>query len=142
MDSAWLFLGSGQLVLALALAYFLHLFRRDARRAALVALVAILNELRDRNIKALLAALALMASEDFQRSDGEVRAGLVDCLNRLRAIHAALTEALLQSLHDCDTEWHLAGRLHGALRSQLDDTADRHWDRVIAHYGAPIKGCA
>ena len=142
MDAATLLLGAGQLALGGILCYLLFLLRRDARRSSLVAIVAVLNDLREKNAKALIAVFALMSSQDYQRSDEPVRAALIDSTNRLRAIQDALTEALLQILRQCDTEWGLAGRLHGAVRAQIDPGAAGHSDRVATQNGLARKGCA
>jgi hypothetical protein len=119
MDATTVLLGAGQLILAVAIGYIAWLVRRDSKRSSLVALVTVLNELRERNGKALASVLALMSSEDFKRGDEQLRAGIIDSSNRLRAIEATITEALLHTLHQCDAEWGFAGRLHAAFRSQL-----------------------
>jgi hypothetical protein len=124
MDAATLLLGTGQLALGMVLCYLLYLLRRDARRSSLVALVGVLNELREKNSKRLAAVFALMSSEAFQRSDEQVRSALIDSTNRLRAIQDAITEALLQTVRQCDSEWRLADRLHAAVRSQIDSGAE------------------
>ena len=119
MDTSTVILGIGQLVLTVTVAYIAWLVRRDARRSSLVSLVTVLNELRERNNKALTASLNSLASGDF-KGDERLRAGVVDSINRLRAIQDAITEAQLHTLHQCDNEWGFAGRLHAALRSQIN----------------------
>ena len=142
MDAATLFLGAGQLALGGVLCYVLFLLRRDARRSSLVAIITVLNDLREKNTKALNAVFALMSSQDYQRSDELARAALLDSTYRLRAIQDAITEALLQTLRQCDSEWRLAGRLHAAVRAQLDQGAEKHSDRFTAQHGLARKGCA
>ena len=58
MDAATLFLGAGQLVLAVVLCNLLYLVRRDARRSSLASLLNVLNELREKNAKALQTVFA------------------------------------------------------------------------------------
>ena len=135
MDTSTLLLGAGQLVLTVALACIAYMVRRDAKRSSLVALVKVLSELRERNSKTLNSILAVMSSEDFKRGDERLHAGLTDSLDRLRAIQAAITEALLHSLHQCDTEWGFSGRLHAAFRSQADADADKVLEKLIAQHG-------
>jgi hypothetical protein len=142
MDAATLLLGAGQLALGGALCCLLYLLRRDSRRSSLVAIIAVLNDLREKNTKALATLFALMTSQAYQRSDEQVRASLIDSANRLRAIQDAITEALLQTLRQCDSEWRLAGRLHAAVRSQIDPGAERQWDRLAAQNGLAHKGWA
>jgi hypothetical protein len=142
MDAATLFLGAGQLALGGILCYLLYLLRRDARRSSLVAIVAVLNDLREKNAKALMAVFALTSSQDYQRSDEPARAALIDSTNRLRAIQDSVTEALLQTIRQCDAEWRLAGRLHAAVRAQLDHGSERHSDLVATQDGLARKGCA
>jgi hypothetical protein len=133
MDSTTVLLGAGQLVLAGAVGYTTYLLRRDSKRSSLVSLVTLLSDLREKNGRVLADFFTLMSSEDFKNGDEQLRAGLIDSTNRLRAIQAAITEALLQALHDCDHEWSLAGRLHAAFRSQVDPSGDKDWDRFLAH---------
>ena len=137
MDKTTLLLGTGQLVLAFAIGYSTYLLRRDSKRSSLVALVTLLNDLREKNARVLADFFTLMSSEDFRRGDEHLRAGLIDSTNRLRAIQAAITEALLHALHDCDAEWGLAGRLHSAFRSQVDPPVSREWDRLLAQRPSP-----
>jgi hypothetical protein len=142
MHADMLLLGTGQLALAVGVCYLLYLLRRDARRSSLVNLLTVLNDLREKNAKALAAVFALTSSEAFKSSDDQVRDNLLDSTNRLRAIQDAVTEALLQTLRQCDSEWRLAGRLHSAIRSQLDTDAARKWERELAQHAVPQKGCA
>lgn len=135
MDTSTLLLGAGQLVLTMAVAYIAYLLRRDSKRSSLVALVKVLSELRERNSKALTAILTMMSSEDFKHGGEPLRAGLIDTTDRLRAIQAAITEALLHTLHQCDTEWGFAGRLHAAFRSQADADADKMLEKLITQHG-------
>ncbi len=135
MDTSTLLLGAGQLVLTMAVAYIAYVVRRDSKRSSLVALVKVLSELRERNGKALTAILAMMSTEDFKRGGEPLRAGLIDTTDRLRAIQAAITEALLHTLHQCDTEWGFAGRLHEAFRSQADADADKMLEKLITQHG-------
>ena len=139
MDTSLLLLGAGQLALTFAIGYIIHLMRRDSKRSSLVALVTVLNELREKNGKALAAFFTLMSSEDFKHGDEQLRAGLIDSANRLRAIEATVTEALLEALRKCDAEWHLAGRLHAAFRSQIASTNDKDWERLLAHIPAAAR---
>ena len=122
---ATLLLGAGQLALGGVLCYLLYLLRRDARRSSLVRIIGVLNEIREKNTKGLSVVLALMATEAFQRSDEPVRAALIDSTNRLRAVQDAITEALLQTVRQCDSEWRLDGRLHEVIRFQIDHGAER-----------------
>jgi hypothetical protein len=131
MDSTTLLLGAGQLALTVTVGYIAYLTRRDAKRSSLVALVTILNELREKNGKALAAFFALMASDDFKHGDEQLRAGLIDSTQRLRAIQGTVTEALLDTLRKCDSEWGLAGRLHTAFRAQVTSTETRDWERLL-----------
>jgi hypothetical protein len=133
MDTTTVLLVAGQIVLAGAVGYTTYLLRRDSKRSSLVSLVTLLCDLREKNGRVLADFFTLMASKDFKQGDEQLRAGLIDSTNRLRAIQAATTEALLHALHDCDAEWGLAGRLHAAFRSQIDPTGDRDWDRFLAH---------
>jgi len=135
MDTSTVILGIGQLVLTVAVAYIAWLVRRDARRSSLVSLVTVLNELRERNNRALAASLSSLSSGDFKQGDEQLRAGVVDSINRLRAIQDAITEAQLHTLHQCDNEWGFAGRLHSALRSQLNFSADSDRENRLAHHG-------
>ncbi len=141
MNTSTVLLGAGQLALTVAIAYIAYLVRRDSKRSSLVALVKVLSELRERNGRALTAILNMMSSEDFKRGDEPLRAGLIDSTNRLRAIQAAITEALLHTLHQCDTEWGFAGRLHAAFRSQVELDADKVLEKLIAQDGcSSVKG--
>jgi hypothetical protein len=133
MDNTMVFLCLGQLFLTGAVGYTTYLLRRDSKRSSLVSLVTLLSELREKNGRVLADFFTLMSSDDFKQGDEQLRAGLIDSTNRLRAIQAAITEALLQALHDCDAEWGLAGRLHAAFRSQVDPTGNNDWDRFLAH---------
>ena len=135
MDTTTLLLGTGQLVLTIAVAYITYLLRRDSRRSSLVSLVTLLSDLREKNARVLADFFKLMASDDFKAGDEELRAGLIDSTNRMRAIQAAVTEALLHALRDCDAEWKLAGRLHAAFRSQVDPGAGKEWERLPAGRG-------
>ncbi len=137
MDTATLLLGAGQVVLAVAVGYIAYLLRRDAKRSSLAALITVLGELREKNGKALAAVLALMASDDFRRGDQQLRSGLIDSSNHLRAIEAAVTEALLHTLRQCDAEWGFAGRLYAAFRSQAQPGAEKQWERAVAQPGTP-----
>jgi hypothetical protein len=132
MEASTLLLASGQLVLTLAVGYMTYVMRREFKRSSLADLVNLLSELRDRNGKALATFFTLMSSEDFKKGDDELRAGLIDSVNRLRAIQAATTEALLHIVHECDTEWGLAGRLHGAFRSQIQASTSKETERLLA----------
>jgi hypothetical protein len=136
MDTTTLLLGAGQLLLAVAIGCIAWMVRRDSKRSSLVALVSVLNELRERNGKSLAAVLNLMSSDDFKRGDSQLRAGIIDCSNRLRAIQATVTEALLHTLHQCDAEWGFAGRLHEAFRSQLSPGGGKDWEKLLAQHGA------
>ena len=136
MNAATFLLATGQLLLAVAIGYIAWVVRREAKRSSLVALVTVLNELYERNRKSLAAVYALMSSADFKQGDEQVRAGVVDSGDRLRAIQAAITEALLYTLHQCDAEWGFAGRLHEAFRSQLGSGLDKDWERV-ARFSMP-----
>lgn len=132
MDSATLWLAAGQLILALAVGYIAWQVRRDCRRASLVALVSVLNELRERNNKNLAAVLARISSEDFKQCDERLRAGILDDGTRLRAVEATLAEAMLYTLHRCDSEWGFAGRLHEAFRSQIDfDSGTKKSEKLV-----------
>lgn len=133
MDSTTVLLGAGQLILTGAVGYTTYLLRRDSKRSSLVSLVTLLSDLREKNGRVLADFFTLMSSDDFKRGDEQLRAGLIDSTNRLRAIQAAITEALLHALHDCDSEWGLAGRLHASFRSQLDPTGTKDWDRFLEH---------
>jgi len=137
MDTTTLLLGTGQLVLTIAVGYFTYLLRRDSRRSSLVSLVTLLSDLREKNARVLADFFKLMCSDDFKQGDQELRAGLIDSTNRMRAIQAAVTEALLHALHDCDAEWKLAGRLHAAFRSQVDPGGGKEWDRLPAQREMP-----
>jgi hypothetical protein len=134
MDTATLFLGAGQLVLTLAVGYLTYLLRREFKRSSLADLVSLLTELRDKNTKALATFFTLMSSEDFKNGDAELRAGLIDSSNRLRAIQAATTEALLHIVHQCDAEWGLAGRLHASFRSHLDALTDKDPKHLLSDH--------
>ena len=140
METTTVLLGSGQLVLTLAVVYTMYLLRRGARRSSLVALVELLNDLREKNGRVLAEFFALMASEDFKKGDAELRSGLIDSTNRLRAIQAAITEALLQALRECHREWSLAGRLHAAFRSQVSPGGDKQLERFLAQEGLRQAG--
>ncbi|HWX20127.1 MAG TPA: hypothetical protein VN578_09510 [Candidatus Binatia bacterium] len=142
MDAATLLFGAGQLALVGVLCSLLYHLRRDTLRSSLAALLTVLIDLREKNTKALQTVFGLIASDAFQRWDEQVRSGLLDSARRLRAIQDATTEALLQTLRQCDSEWRLAGRLHSALRSQLDPGADRQWERWTPQENLPQKGCA
>jgi len=133
MHAATLLIGAAQMALLGVVCYLLFLLHRDSRRASLVALITVLNDLREKNAHALTAVLTLMASDSFRLSDEAVRAGLLDSAKRLRAIQDAITEALLQTLRQCDADWKLSGRLHAALRSQLDPGTDRQWEQLAGH---------
>lgn len=135
MDITTAFLGAGQLILTGAVGYTTYLLRRDAKRSSLVSLVTLLSDLREKNGRVLADFFTLMSSDDFRQGDERLRAGLIDSTNRLRAIQASITEALLHALHDCDTEWGLAGRLHSAFRSQVDPAGDKDWDRFLTPRG-------
>jgi len=134
MDTATLLLVAGQLALTIAIGYITYLTRRDAKRSSLVALVTVLNELREKNGKALAAFYALMNSDDFKHGDEQLRAGLIDSTNRLRAIQGTVTEALLDALRKCDNEWGLAGRLHTVFRSQAGSIDGKEWERLAAQH--------
>ena len=125
MDSTTLLLGAGQLLLAVAVGYIAWVVRRDSRRASLVALVTVLNELRERNNKALAAVVARISSEDFKQASEQFRAGLLESGTRLRAVQATISEAMLHTLHQCDSEWGFAGRLHDAFRCQIDSDEEK-----------------
>jgi hypothetical protein len=99
-----------------------------------VALVSVLNELRERNGKSLASFLSLMSSDDFKRGDEQLRAGLIDTTNRLRAVQATITEALLDTLRKCDSEWGLAGRLHTAFRSQIAPETDKDLQKLLLQH--------
>jgi hypothetical protein len=133
MDTPTLFLGTGQLVLTLAVGYMTYVIRRDSKRSSLADLVTLLSDLREKNSKALTTSLTLMSSDEFRQGDEQLRDGLIDSTNRLRAVQAAITEALLHTVHECDTEWGLRGRLHAAFRSQVNVAADKDSDRVLTH---------
>jgi hypothetical protein len=137
MSMTTLLLGAGQCVLAVAVGCIAWQGKRESRRSSLVALVTVLNELRERNNESLAAILRLMSSEDFKLGDPQLRAGILDSGNRLRAIHAAVTEALLHTLRECDHEWGFAGRLHAAFRSQLTGNGGTDWRKLMAEYGVP-----
>ena len=139
MDTPLLLLGAGQLALTFAMGYIIHLMRRDSKRSSLVALVTVLNELREKNGKALAAFFTLMSSEDFKHGDEQLRAGLIDSASRLRAIQATVTEALLEALRRCDAEWRLAGRLHAAFRSQITAAADKDWEKLLTQTPAVAR---
>ena len=132
MNTTTVLLLAGQFVLTFIVGYLVLLMRRDSRRSSLMALVGLLSELREKNSQALSAFFELIASEDFKRGDRQVRADLIDVTNHLRAIQAAITEALLQIVRQCDSEWGLAGQLHAAFRSQANSDTDREWDRLLA----------
>jgi hypothetical protein len=136
MDTTTLLLGAGQLALTIAIGYITYLTRRDSKRSSLVALVTVLNELREKNGKALTAFFALMTTDAFKHGDEQLRAGLIDSTNRLRAIQGTVTEALLDALRKCDSEWGLAGRLHTAFRSQVGSLGDKEWDRLAEQHQA------
>jgi len=133
MDITTVLLGTGQLLLTCAVGYTTYLFRRDSNRSSLVSLVTLLSDLREKNGRVLADFFTLMSSDDFRQGDQQLRAGLIDSTQRLRAIQAATTEALLHALHDCDEEWGLAGRLHAAFRSQVDPAGEKDWDRFLEH---------
>ncbi len=138
METSTILLGTGQLALTLAVGYIAHLLQRDSKRSSLVALVTLLNNMLDKNGKSLAAMFSLMSSNDFKTGDQMLRSGLIDATNRLQAIHTAVTEALLQTLHECDSEWGLAGRLHGAVRAQVDPAVpatEKDWPRVVTQPG-------
>jgi len=137
MDTSTILLGTGQVVLTLAVGYITYALRRDSRRSSLVALITVLNELREKNGKSLASFLALMASDDFKSGDEQLRAGVIDTINRLRAIQATVTEALLDTLRKCDNEWALAGRLHAAFRSQIADATAKDWEKLPLEHPAP-----
>jgi hypothetical protein len=134
MDTATLLLGAGQLALTIAIGYITYLTRRDAKRSSLVALVTVLNELREKNGKALAASFTLMSSDDFKHGDEQLRTGLIDSTNRLRAIQSTVTEALLDALRKCDNEWGLAGRLHNVFRSQSSSLDAKEWERLATQH--------
>jgi hypothetical protein len=134
MDTSLILLGTGQLALTLAVGYIAYLTRRESRRSSLVALVSVLNELRERNGKSLASFLSLMSSDDFKRGDEQLRAGLIDTTNRLRAVQATITEALLDTLRKCDSEWGLAGRLHTAFRSQIAPETDKDLQKLLLQH--------
>ncbi len=136
MDSTTVLLGTGQLLLAMAVGYVAWLGRRDARRSSLAALVTVLNELRKRNDAALADLSSRMTSHDFAQSNDELRAGLIDGGNRLRAIEAEITEALLHTLRQCDAEWGFAGRLHEAFRAESNFEKD--WRLRLPQHGARL----
>lgn len=136
MDATTLLLATGQLLLAITIGYIAWVVRREAKRSSLVALVTVLNELYERNRKSLSAVYTLMTSTDFKEGDEQLRADVIDSGDRLRAIQAAITEALLYTLHQCDSEWGFAGRLHEAFRSQLGSGLDKDWAKV-ARYPTP-----
>ena len=136
MDATTLLLAAGQLLLAVAIGYIAWVVRREAKRSSLVALVTVLNQLYERHSKSLAAVHALMSSSDFQRGDEHLRAGIIDSGKHLRAIQAAITEALLYTLHQCDSEWGFTGRLHEAFRSQLGPGLARDWEKA-ARYPTP-----
>jgi len=137
MDSTTLLLGAGQLMLAVAVGYIAWVVRRDSRRASLVALVTVLNELRERNNKALAAVLARISSEDFKQCNEQLRAGIIDSGTRLRAVQATIAEAMLHTLHQCDAEWGFAGRLHEAFRSHIDSDEAKDEEKLLAQHGLP-----
>ncbi len=130
MDASTLLLGAGQVLLAIAIGYIAWLMRRESKRSSLVALVTILNQLYERNNQSLSSVLTLMSSTDFQRGDERFRAGIIESGDRLRAIQAAITESLLFTLHQCDTEWGFAGRLHETFRAQLGPSGQKEWERL------------
>ncbi|HWW00509.1 MAG TPA: hypothetical protein VNZ64_12490 [Candidatus Acidoferrum sp.] len=136
MDATTLLLAAGQLLLAVAIGYIACVVRREAKRSSLVALVTVLNELYERNRKALATVYTLMSSADFKHGDDQLRAGVIDSGDRLRAIQAAITEALLYTLHQCDSEWGFAGRLHEAFRSQLRPGVEKDWEKLV-RYSTP-----
>jgi len=109
--------------------------RRDSKRSSLVGLVTVLNELRERNNRSLAAVLTLISSDDFKSGDDQFRSGIIDSRDRLCAVHAAVTEALLHTLHECDAEWGFAGRLHAAFRSQIHSDPDKDCDKFLAQHG-------
>ena len=135
METSTLLLGAGQLVLAVAIGYIAWMVRRDSRRASLVALVTVLNELRERNNKALAAVVTQMSSDDFQQRSEQSRAGIIESGTRLRAVQATIAEAMLHTLHQCDTEWGFAGRLHEAFRSQIDADGNKDEEKLLAQQG-------
>jgi hypothetical protein len=127
MNSTTVLLAAGQLMLAVAIGYIAWLGRRDARRSSLAALVTVLNELRNRNGAAVSEMLSRMESEDFKRGDDQMRSGLIDSGNRLRAIESEIAEALLCTLRQCDAEWGFAGRLHEAFRAEA--SFEKDWQK-------------
>ena len=94
MDATTLLLGAGQLLLAIAIGYIAWVVRRESKRSSLVALVTVLNQLYERNSKSLTSVLTLMASMDFKLGDEELRAGIIESGDRLRAIQTAITSAV------------------------------------------------
>ncbi len=130
MDATTLLLGAGQLLLAIAIGYIAWVVRRESKRSSLVALVTVLNQLYERNSKSLASVLTLMSSTAFKLGDEQLRAGIIESGDRLRAIQTAITEALLYTLHQCDLEWGFAGRLHEAFRLQLGPAGDKDWQRL------------
>jgi hypothetical protein len=127
-------LGAGQLFLTIAVAYIAWLSRRDARRSSLVSLITVLSELRERNSRGLAVILNLMSTEEFKQGDENVRAGVIDSLERVRAVHEALNEALLHTIHECDAEWGFAGRLHAASKSHLQPGAEKHLEQFAVQH--------
>jgi len=94
----------------------------------------VLSELRERNNLALSELSNRVTSDNFKRGDDVSRAGLIDSGNRLRAIEAEITEAMLHMLRKCDAEWGFAGRLHEAFRAEAN--FERDWQQRLAQHGA------
>ena len=131
MDTTTILLGAGQLVLAAAIGYIAWQVRRDSRRASLVSLVTVLNQLREGNGRSLSAIFELMASPDFKEGSSEYRAGVIDTCERMRAIQAAVNEGLVHTLQKCDEEWGFGDRLHSAFRAQIVSGAVRKPERYV-----------
>ncbi len=125
MDTTTLLLGAGQLVLALAIGYIAWQVRHDSRRASLVSLMTVLNQLREGNSQSLREAFAAMSTPEFKEGDERYRAAMIDACERLRAVQAAINEGLVHTLQKCDAEWGFGDRLHAAFRAQIGPGAAR-----------------
>ena len=107
------------MLLALAIGYIAWQVRHDSRRASLVSLMSVLNQLREGNSHSLTEMFAVMSSPAFKQADAEYRRGVIDACERLRAIQAAINEGLIHTLQKCDQEWGFGDRLHAAFRAQI-----------------------